>query len=68
VENWGQGNWGQSTVPANISGFCALTPLSVRGSVEETLNAMLDAEADALCGAQRYERSLFFRNMLTLRQ
>jgi putative transposase len=29
----------------------------VRGSVEETLNAMLDAEADALCGAQRYERS-----------
>ena len=29
----------------------------VRGSVEETLNALLDAEADALCGAQRYERS-----------
>jgi transposase-like protein len=29
----------------------------VRGSVEETLNAMLDAEADVLCGAQRYERS-----------
>ena len=29
----------------------------VRSSVEETLNAMLDAEADALCGAQRYERS-----------
>lgn len=29
----------------------------VRGTVEETLNAMLDAEADALCGAQRYERS-----------
>jgi transposase-like protein len=28
----------------------------VRGTVEETLNAMLDAEADALCGAQRYER------------
>jgi transposase-like protein len=27
-----------------------------RGAVEETLNAMLDAEADALCGAQRYER------------
>ena len=23
----------------------------VRGTVEETLNAMLDAEADALCGA-----------------
>ena len=29
----------------------------VRGTVEDTLNAMLDAEADALCGAQRYERS-----------
>ncbi|MFM1921671.1 MAG: hypothetical protein RLZZ303_3305 [Candidatus Hydrogenedentota bacterium] len=29
----------------------------VRGTVEETLNAMLDTEADALCGAQRYERS-----------
>ncbi len=29
----------------------------VRGTVEETLNAMLDAEADTLCGAGRYERS-----------
>ncbi len=29
----------------------------VRGTVEETLNTMLEAEADALCGAQRYERS-----------
>ena len=29
----------------------------VRGTVEETLNAMLDAEADEMCGAQRYERS-----------
>ena len=29
----------------------------VRASVEETLNAMLDAEADAQCGAKRYERS-----------
>ena len=26
-----------------------------RGSVEETLNALLDAEADRLCNAQRYE-------------
>jgi transposase-like protein len=26
-------------------------------SVEATLNALLDAEADALCGAKRYERS-----------
>lgn len=29
----------------------------VRSTVEETLNAMLDAEADQLCGAKRYERS-----------
>jgi transposase-like protein len=29
----------------------------VRGSVEETLNALLDAEADRLCNVQRYERS-----------
>jgi putative transposase len=29
----------------------------VRGSVEETLNALLDAEADQLCNAARYERS-----------
>ena len=29
----------------------------VRGTVEEALNALLDAEADRLCGAGRYERS-----------
>jgi len=29
----------------------------VRGTVEEALNAMLDAEADRLCGTGRYERS-----------
>ena len=29
----------------------------VRGSVEETLNALLDAEADRLRRGQRYERS-----------
>jgi putative transposase len=29
----------------------------VRGSVEETLNALLEAEADRLWNAQRYERS-----------
>lgn len=28
----------------------------VRGSLEEALNAMLDAEADRLCGAGKYER------------
>jgi transposase-like protein len=30
---------------------------AVRTSVEETLNGLLDAEADRICGAQRYERS-----------
>ena len=30
---------------------------AVRSSVEETLNGLLDAEADRLCGAGRYERS-----------
>lgn len=29
----------------------------VRSTVEETLNALLDAEADRLCGAKKYERS-----------
>ncbi len=29
----------------------------VRGTVEETLNALLDAVADRLCNAQRCERS-----------
>ena len=29
----------------------------VRGSVENTLNALLDAEAGRLCNAARYERT-----------
>src|SRR5262249_30472536 len=29
----------------------------VRDTVEQTLNALLDAEADTLCGAKKYERS-----------
>jgi transposase-like protein len=29
----------------------------VRGTVEETLNNLLEAEADTLCGAKRYERT-----------
>ena len=29
----------------------------VRGSVEETLNGLLDEEADRICGAKRYERN-----------
>jgi putative transposase len=35
----------------------------VRGSVEETLNALLDAEADRLCNAQRDERTEARRDM-----
>ncbi len=34
----------------------------VRGSVEETLNALLDAEADRLCNAERYERTEALRD------
>ncbi len=29
----------------------------VRETVEQTLNGLLEAEADELCGAKRYERS-----------
>ena len=29
----------------------------VRSTVEETLNALLDGEADRLCGARKYERT-----------
>lgn len=29
----------------------------VRGTVEDTLNALLDKEADRLCGAERYEHT-----------
>ena len=29
----------------------------VRGTVEETLNTLLESEADRLCNAQRYERT-----------
>ncbi len=29
----------------------------VRGTVEETLNGLLDAEADRFCGAGSYERT-----------
>ena len=31
---------------------------AVRSSVEETLNGLLDAEADQICGAERYQRSV----------
>src|SRR5512135_884407 len=35
----------------------------VRGSVEETLNALLEAEADRLCNAGRYERRAARRDL-----
>ncbi len=35
----------------------------VRSTVEETLNGLLDAEADRLCNAGRYERSNDRRTM-----
>ncbi len=35
----------------------------VRGTVEETLNAMLEAEADRLCNAGRYERTQARRDL-----
>src|SRR3712207_2933442 len=35
----------------------------VRGTVEDTLNALLDAEADRLCNATRYERTEVRRDM-----
>ena len=35
----------------------------VRGTVEETLNAMLDAEADQLCGAARYRAGSYERTL-----
>ncbi len=35
----------------------------VRGTVEETLSGLLDAEADRLCNAGRYERSEARRDM-----
>jgi len=36
---------------------CNHLDVLVKDSVEETLNSLLDAEADRMCGAQRYERS-----------
>ena len=37
----------------------------VRGTVEETLNKLLDAEADQLCNAARYERTEARRDQRT---
>ncbi len=34
----------------------------VKGTIEETLNAMLDAEADVMCNAQKYEHTKERRN------
>jgi hypothetical protein len=43
--------------PYMMSGSRTTSTGFVRGSVEETLNALLEAEADRLCNARRYERS-----------
>ena len=37
--------------------ICGHLDQMVRGTVEETLNTLLDAEADDLCQARRYEHS-----------
>lgn len=52
-------------LPAGLAGAVTIDAEKVRGhvdevvrtTVEQTLNALLDAEADRLCGAGRYERS-----------
>jgi transposase-like protein len=40
----------QGQLPQHVAGL-------VRDAFEDRLNALRDAEADALCGARRYERS-----------
>ena len=40
----------QGRIPAHLEEV-------VRSTVEETLNALLDAEADRLCGARKYKRT-----------
>lgn len=46
------------TVPTEGAMISGTTSVRwVRGTVEVALNAVLDAEADRLCGAGRYERS-----------
>jgi len=55
----------QETVPGNPGKIVSINEAEigtlldrkVRESVEETINGLLDAEADALCQAGRYERS-----------
>jgi putative transposase len=38
---------------------------AVRSSVEETLNGLLDAEADQICGAERYQECIQFLGVCT---
>lgn len=45
-------------VPIDDKRISACLREMVRGTVEETLNSLLDAEADAFSGALRYERSV----------
>jgi putative transposase len=44
-------------IKVNDEEVCKHLDVLVRRSVEEVLNGLLDAEANELCGAQRYERS-----------
>ena len=46
---------GGVSTPRAVAYRATTTQVVVRGSVEETLNALLDAEADRLCNAQRYK-------------
>ena len=47
----------QGTIQVDESQLQDHVDEAVRTSVEDTLNAMLEAEADQLCQAQRYERT-----------
>lgn len=46
----------RENVSINEAEIASLLDRKVRESVEETINGLLDAEADALCQAGRYER------------
>lgn len=56
---------GTDTAPSPLSGafqvddgrVLSFIEEKMRGTIEEMMNKMLDAEADALCQAERYQRS-----------
>jgi len=53
----GEGKGREPVIQVNEAEVRSHLGAMVRQSVEETLNQMLDAEADRLCRARRYERS-----------